>query len=93
MGKLFILTYDIQKIMLTSIYSVLFCDLYILSPRYPSFIDALRDIDDCLSMCFLFATFPKTKKTHVELIQLCRRLSVEFMHYVIASQSLRKVSA
>jgi len=64
---------------------------HIVKERYPSFIDALRDIDDCLSMCFLFATFPKTKKTHVELIQLCRRLSVEFMHYVIASQSLRKV--
>ena len=43
--------------------------------RYPSFIDAIRDLDDCLSMCFLFATFPKTKRTHKEFINLCRRLT------------------
>ncbi|XP_048467499.1 pescadillo isoform X2 [Rhincodon typus] len=42
-------------------------------------------------MCFLFATFPRTGKCHVQTIQLCRRLSVEFMNFVIASRSLRKV--
>ncbi|XP_064612804.1 pescadillo homolog [Liolophura sinensis] len=64
---------------------------HIVKERYPSFIDALRDLDDCLSMCFLFATFPKTKRTYINLIHLCRRLSVEFMHYVIAAKALRKV--
>lgn len=64
---------------------------HIVKERYPSFIDALRDLDDPLSMLFLFATFPKTTKTHMEFIQLARRLSVEFLHYVIASHSLRKV--
>ncbi|ELW66540.1 Pescadillo like protein [Tupaia chinensis] len=58
---------------------------------YPTFIDALRDLDDALSMCFLFSTFPRTGKCHVHTIQLCRRLSVEFMHYVIAARALRKV--
>lgn len=60
--------------------------------RYPTFIDALRDLDDALSMCFLFSTFPRTGKCHVQTIQLCRRLIVEFMHYVIAARALRKVS-
>ena len=43
--------------------------------RYPTFIDAIRDLDDCLSMTFLFATFPQTKKTHYESIHLCQRLA------------------
>jgi hypothetical protein len=43
-------------------------------------------------MCFLFSTFPRTGKCHVQTIQLCRRLSVEFLHYVIAARALRKVS-
>lgn len=64
---------------------------HIVKERYPTFIDAVRDLDDCLSMIFLFSTFPNTKCTYAQFIQLCRRLSVEFMHYVISSKSLRKV--
>ncbi|XP_044144398.1 pescadillo homolog [Bufo gargarizans] len=64
---------------------------HIIKERYPTFIDALRDLDDALSMCFLFATFRRTGKCHVQTIQLCRRLSVEFLNYVITSRSLRKV--
>uniref|UniRef100_A0ABM5F2B6 Pescadillo homolog n=1 Tax=Pogona vitticeps TaxID=103695 RepID=A0ABM5F2B6_9SAUR len=64
---------------------------HIVKERYPTFIDAVRDLDDALSMCFLFATFPRTGKCHVQTIQLCRRLTVEFLNYVIASRSLRKV--
>lgn len=61
--------------------------------RYPTFVDALRDLDDALSMCFLFSTFPRTGKCHVQTIQLCRRLAVEFLNYVVASRSLRKVGS
>ncbi|KAM8961605.1 pescadillo homolog isoform 2-T2 [Pelodytes ibericus] len=64
---------------------------HIIKERYPTFIDALRDMDDALSMCVLFSTFPRTGKCHVQTIQLCRRLSVEFFNYVISSRSLRKV--
>ncbi|PNI97925.1 PES1 isoform 8, partial [Pan troglodytes] len=42
-------------------------------------------------MCFLFSTFPRTGKCHVQTIQLCRRLTVEFIHYIIAARALRKV--
>ncbi|XP_056603188.1 pescadillo [Triplophysa dalaica] len=64
---------------------------HIIKERYPTFIDALRDVDDSLSMCFLFSTFARTGKCHVQTIQLCRRLSVEWMNYIITSRSLRKV--
>uniref|UniRef100_H0V162 Pescadillo homolog n=1 Tax=Cavia porcellus TaxID=10141 RepID=H0V162_CAVPO len=65
---------------------------HIIKERYPTFIDALRDLDDALSMCFLFSTFPRTGKCHVQTIHLCRRLTVEFLHYIIAARALRKVS-
>lgn len=64
---------------------------HIVKERYPTFIDALRDLDDAISMCFLFATFPKSRHVKAELIQLCRRLTVEFMHYVVETKALRKV--
>uniref|UniRef100_A0A6Q2WQX9 Pescadillo homolog n=1 Tax=Esox lucius TaxID=8010 RepID=A0A6Q2WQX9_ESOLU len=64
---------------------------HIIKERYPTFVDALRDIDDALSMCFLFSTFARTGKCHVQTITLCRRLSVEWMNYIIASRSLKKV--
>lgn len=48
---------------------------HIVRERYPTFIDALRDIEDTLSMSFLFATFPMTKKTTLHYIKLCQRLS------------------
>lgn len=63
----------------------------IVRERYPTFTDALQDLDDCLSMCFLFASFPKSSHIHLHKVQLCRRLTVEFMHYIIASRSLTKV--
>ncbi|XP_041793147.1 pescadillo [Chelmon rostratus] len=64
---------------------------HIIKERYPTFIDALRDIDDSLCMCFLFSTFARTGKCHVQTIQLCRRLTVEWMNFVIASRALKKV--
>lgn len=62
----------------------------LLFSRYPSFNDALRDLDDCLTLIFLFANFPLLKKLYEPRLRLCRRLSVEFLHYVIASGSLKK---
>ncbi|XP_062588069.1 pescadillo homolog [Saccostrea cucullata] len=64
---------------------------HIVKERYPSFQDALGDLDDCLSMCFLFGTMPQSARIHMEYINHARRLTVEFMHYIIASRSLRKV--
>ncbi|XP_053625375.1 pescadillo homolog [Plodia interpunctella] len=64
---------------------------HIVKERYPTFVDALRDLDDCLTLCFLFSTFPSLKKVPRDQSTLCRRLTVEFMHAVIAAKALRKV--
>lgn len=64
---------------------------HIVKERYPTFIDALRDLDDCLTLCFMFASLPRRKTIPSYLIALCRRLTVEFMHVVIASRALRAV--
>ena len=64
---------------------------HIVRERFPTFIDAIRDLEDCLCLCFLYSTFPKNTRTPVEMVALCRRLCIEFMHFVIESKCLRKV--
>ncbi|KAJ1733936.1 mRNA-binding ribosome synthesis protein nop7 [Coemansia biformis] len=59
--------------------------------RYPAFADALRDLDDALCMVFLFATMPTVSRVTKEKVDECKRLSTEFMHYVIHTHALRKV--
>jgi len=36
---------------------------HIVRERYPTFVDAIRDLEDCLCLCFLYSTFPKNTKT------------------------------
>ncbi|XP_073981639.1 pescadillo homolog [Rhodnius prolixus] len=73
-------------------YSPLHINLdHIIKERYPTFIDALRDLDDCLTLCTLFSTFPSLKHIPRDQMNLCRRLVLEFMHAVIAAKALRKV--
>lgn len=64
---------------------------HIVKERYPTFIDAIKDLDDCLTLLFLFSTFPSLKYVPREQSALCRRLTVEFMQAMIESKSLRKV--
>lgn len=63
---------------------------HIIRERYPTFVDALRDLDDALSMLFLFANLPSSEHIPAKTIALCQRLTREFEHYVITSHSLRK---
>ncbi|EEQ88019.1 mRNA-binding ribosome synthesis protein nop7 [Blastomyces dermatitidis] len=63
---------------------------HIIKERYPTFIDALRDLDDALSLLFLFANLPSTTTVPPKTITLCQRLCHEFQHYLIATNSLRK---
>jgi len=64
---------------------------HIVKERYPTFVDALRDLDDALSMIFLFAMLPQTDKIQYDVVRKCKRLSVEFQNYVVLSNSLKKV--
>ncbi|KAG9142011.1 hypothetical protein Leryth_009353 [Lithospermum erythrorhizon] len=60
--------------------------------RYPRFIDALRDLDDCLSMVHLFAALPAVEREKIEVnkIHNCRRLSHEWQAYISRTHKLRK---
>ncbi|KAF9888766.1 mRNA-binding ribosome synthesis protein nop7 [Aspergillus nanangensis] len=63
---------------------------HIIKERYPTFIDALRDLDDALSLLFLFANLPSTTHVPPKTIALCQRVTHEFQHYLITTNSLRK---
>jgi pescadillo protein len=63
---------------------------HVVKERYPTFVDAVRDLDDALTMLFLFASLPSTATVPPKTISLCQRLCLEFQHYIILSRSLRK---
>jgi len=63
---------------------------HIIKERYPTFTDALRDLDDALSMLFLFANLPSSSTIPPKTIALCQRLCLEFEHYLVTTHSLRK---
>lgn len=63
---------------------------HIVKERYPTFVDALRDLDDALSLLFLFANLPSTSTVPQKTIARCQRLCHEFQHYLITTNSLRK---
>ncbi|GER42312.1 pescadillo homolog [Striga asiatica] len=68
----------------------------LIKERYPKFIDALRDLDDCLSMVHLFAALPAVdravdgEKIPVSRVHNCRRLSHEWQAYISRTHKLRK---
>ncbi|KAJ3905467.1 Pescadillo N-terminus-domain-containing protein [Lentinula edodes] len=63
---------------------------HIIKERYPTFIDALRDIDDALCMIFLFASLPSNPRIPPSLVENCSRLAAEWQLYIMRSHSLRK---
>ncbi|KAL8663360.1 MAG: hypothetical protein Q9168_008105 [Polycauliona sp. 1 TL-2023] len=63
---------------------------HVIKERYPTFVDALRDLDDALSLLFLFSTLPSTETVPPKKIAHCQRLCSEFQHYLIVTNSLRK---
>jgi pescadillo protein len=59
--------------------------------RYPTFTDAVRDIDDGLCMIFLFASLPSKDRISASLVENCSRLAAEWQQYVMRTHSLRRV--
>jgi len=66
---------------------------HLVKERYPTFIDALRDLDDPLCLLNLFATFPTHKDFGIprNKVESCIRLTREFNLYLIKTHSLKKV--
>lgn len=50
----------------------------------------MRDLDDALSLLFLFASLPSTSTVPPKTIALCQRLTLEFQHVLIVKHALRK---
>lgn len=63
---------------------------HIIKERYPTFVDALRDLDDALSMLFLFANLPSHQNVPPKMIARCQRLTMEFEHFLIRTHAVRK---
>lgn len=64
---------------------------HIIKERYPSFNDALRDLNDCLCMIHLFSQLSADAKVSSSKVETARRLALEFQSYVIRKQCLKKV--
>jgi len=58
--------------------------------RYPTFQDALRDMDDALSMLALYSGLPSGVVSY-RTVAFSRRLLLEFHGWVLRERSLRKV--
>ena len=65
---------------------------HIIKERYPTFIDALRDLDDALCLISLFANFPQhiTLEISKEEVETCNKLIKEFMLYCTVTQCFKK---
>ncbi|KAL5797029.1 hypothetical protein ACOSQ2_001849 [Xanthoceras sorbifolium] len=61
--------------------------------RYPHFVDAIRDLDDTLTLVHLFAALPATDRMKIEVkrVHNCRKLSHEWQAYIARTHKLRKV--
>jgi len=64
---------------------------HIIKERYPVFTDAIRDLDDALSLIILFANLPSTNHVSPTVIANCARLAAEWQTYVMKSRSLKHV--
>ncbi|KAM0943638.1 hypothetical protein DsansV1_C13g0124301 [Dioscorea sansibarensis] len=67
-------------------------DRLILERFVSTFVDALRDLDDCLTMVHLFAALPAVEgeRIQVERIHSCRRLSHQWQAFISRTHKLRK---
>ena len=65
---------------------------HLVRQRYPDFLDALRDLDDPLSLIALFARFPAHKQFNLSTqnIEACSQLLKQFELYCIYTHSLKK---
>lgn len=64
---------------------------HLVKERYPTFVDALRDLDDPLNMLFLFANMPATKGVNSRVIKDAQTLSNQWLAYCAKERLIKKV--
>lgn len=64
---------------------------HVIKERYPTFLDALRDIDDALNMLFLFAIMPATDRVSARVTEDANAICNQWLAYVSRERALRKV--
>eukprot|EP00752_Nemacystus_decipiens_P012603 g11162.t1 len=64
---------------------------HLVKERYPRFLDAVRDLDDALSLVHLFASLPQMRRQTSAHTQTCKRLVKEWAFYVSKAKCLSKV--
>lgn len=82
--------YQREVLFVLSHLSCFFKDWKLLS-RYPTFIDALQDLDDPLCLICTFINMPQKYGITSNRTSNCDRLYREWQAYVIQTHSLRKV--
>ena len=65
---------------------------HVIKERYPTFIDALRDLDDALCLISLYANMPQHLSLEItkKEVEECQRLVKEFMVYCTLTQCFKK---
>ena len=64
---------------------------HLIRERYPTFVDALQELDDALCLVVLFATLSPSKFVPAARVEACARIRREFLAYVARTRSLRYV--
>jgi len=64
---------------------------HLVKERYPTFVDALQDLDDPLCLICMFINMPQFMGIKSNRINNCNRLYREWQAYIIQTHSLRKV--
>uniref|UniRef100_A0A1D2AC54 Pescadillo homolog n=2 Tax=Auxenochlorella protothecoides TaxID=3075 RepID=A0A1D2AC54_AUXPR len=66
---------------------------HLVRERYPSFVDALRDLDDPLTMAHLFAVLPAEGGAGIpaRVVRVARQLALEWQAWVVRAHALRRV--
>lgn len=64
---------------------------HIIRERYPSFVEALRDLDDPLNMLFLFANMPATDEVSHRVTKEAEKLTNHWLAYVARERLIKKV--
>ncbi|EGW32783.1 uncharacterized protein SPAPADRAFT_49732 [Spathaspora passalidarum NRRL Y-27907] len=63
----------------------------IIKERYPTFLDALRDLDDPLNMLFLFANMPATDRVSTKVTREAEKLCNQWLAYIAKERLMTKV--